>query len=230
MSQRDVKLSELLPLKRGEYIRGSLDQKNLSRMREALTGRDWPFPAIRVRVLDKPRKVKGVEYKLAIFDGEHRRFIATEAKRESIPAIVEKVSDTEADIEALSINITHGALLDKKKRGKWVKRLVKERKVKVPVLAKKLHLTPRSIYRMLKDVEGMNRPTKKAKKVKKAGGEGGEGGEERAASAWTVEGFFQTLAAVTKEAKKHADAIQTFYRAHKDKVEPHVGPLLEILQ
>ena len=229
MSQRDVKLSELLPLKRGEYIRGKLDEKNLTRMREALTGRDWPFPAIRVRMLDKPRKVKGVEYKLAIFDGEHRRFLATEAKRESIPAIVEKISDTESEILALETNITHGMLLDKKKRGKWVKRLVKDRKVKVPVLAKKLHLTPRSIYRMLKDVEGMNRPSKKAKKVKKAGSEGGEGGEERAAT-WTVEGFFQTLAAVTKEARKHADAIQTFYRAHKDKVEPHVGPLLEILQ
>ena len=231
MSQRDVKLSELLPLKRGEYIRGKLDEKNLSRMREALTGRDWPFPAIRVRVLDKPRKVKGVEYKLAIFDGEHRRFIATEAKRDTIPATVEKVSDTESEILALETNITHGMLLDKKKRGKWVKRLVKDRKVKVPALAKKLHLTPRSIYRMLKDVEGMNRPAKKAKKAKKVTepGEGGEGSEQRAAT-WTVEGFFQTLAGVTKEARKHADAIQTFYRAHKDKVEPHVGPLLEILQ
>jgi hypothetical protein len=227
MSQRDVKLAELLPLKRGEYIRGKLDVKNLDRMRGAITGRDWPFPPIRVRVLDKPRKVKGVEYKLAIYDGEHRRFIATEAKRESIPAIVEKLSDTEADIEALGINITHGALLDKKKRGKWVKRLVKDRKVKVPVLAKKLHLTPRSIYRMLKDVEGMNRPAaKKAKKAKASG----EASETEKAATWTVEGFFHTLAGVTREAKKHADAIQTFYRANKDKVEPHVGPLLEILQ
>jgi hypothetical protein len=229
MSQRDVKLTELLPLKRSEYIRGKLDVKNLDRMRGALTGRDWPFPAIRVRVLDKPRKVKGVEYKLAIVDGEHRRFLATEAKRESIPALVEKMSDTEADIEALGINISHGALLDKKKRGKWVKRLVKDRKVKVPVLAKKLHLTTRSIYRMLKDVEGMNRPAKKAKKKAKAGGEATEAAAEKAAT-WTVEGFFHTLAGVTREAKKHADAIQTFYRANKDKVEPHVGPLLEILQ
>lgn len=229
MSQRDVKLTELLPLKRSEYIRGKLDEKNLDRMRGALTGRDWPFPAIRVRVLDKPRKVKGVEYKLGIYDGEHRRFLAVEAKRESIPAIVEKISDTEADIEALGINIAHGALLDKKKRGKWVKHLVKDRKVKVPVLAKKLHLTPRSIYRMLKDAEGMNRPakSKKAKKPKATEGEGG--GEERAVS-WTVEAFFSTLAAVTKEARKHADAVQTFYRAHKDKLETHVGPLLEILQ
>lgn len=228
MSQRDVKLTELLPLKRSEYIRGKLDQKNLDRMRGALTGRDWPFPAIRVRVLAKPRKVKGVEYSLAIFDGEHRRFLATEAKRETIPAIVDKMSETEADIEALGINIAHGALLDKKKRGKWVKHLVKDRKVKVDVLAKKLHLTTRSIYRMLKDVEGINRPAKKSKK-KKAAAEGGEAAE-RAAVSWTVEGFFQTLAAVTKEARKHADAIQTFYRDHKDKVEPHVGPLLEILQ
>lgn len=230
MSQRDVKLSELLPLKRSEYIRGKLDEKNLDRMRGALTGRDWPFPAIRVRVLDKPRKVKGVEYKLGIFDGEHRRFLAVESKRESIPAIVEKMSDTEADIEALGINIAHGALLDKKKRGKWVKHLVKDRKVKVPVLAKKLHLTTRSIYRMLKDAEGMNRTAKKvAKKKAKATGGEGEETEERAVS-WTVEAFFVTLAAVTKEARKHADAVQTFYRAHKDKLDTHVGPLLEILQ
>jgi hypothetical protein len=229
MSQRDVKLAELLPLKRGEYIRRKLDEKNLTRMREAITGRDWPFPAIRVRVLDKPRKVKGVEYKLAIFDGEHRRFLAVESKRESIPAIIEKMSETEADIEALSTNITHGLLLDKKKRGQWVKHLIKDRKVKVPMLAKKLHLTPRSIYRMLKDSEGMNRPTTKAAKRPKKGKAEGEGGEERAMS-WTVEGFFSTLAAVTKEARKHADAVQTFYRAHKDKLEAHVGPLLEILQ
>lgn len=228
MSQRDVKLAELLPLKRSEYIRGKLDEKNLDRMRGAMTGRDWPFPAIRVRTLDKPRKVKGVEYKLAIFDGEHRRFIAAEFKREHIPAIVEKMSDTEADIAAFDLNITHGALLDKKKRGKWVKHLVKDRKVKVDTLAKKLHLTTRSIYRMLKDVEGLNKPAKKPKKKAGKAAEG-KGGEARPVS-WTVESFFQGLAAVTKEARQHADAVQSFYRAHKDKLEPHVGPLLEILQ
>lgn len=226
MSQRDVKLAELLPLKRGEYIRRKLDEKNLDRMRGAITGRDWPFPAIRVRVLDKPRKVKGVEYKLAIIDGEHRRFLATEAKHVSIPATVEKMSETEADIVALETNITHGLLLDKKKRGLWVKHLIKDRKVKVPMLAKKLHLTPRSIYRMLKDTEGMNRPAKKnAKRSPKK-----DAGTTPTESSWTVESFFSSLAAVTKEARKHADAVQTFYRAHKDKLEAHVGPLLEILQ
>jgi ParB-like chromosome segregation protein Spo0J len=230
MSQRDVKLTELLPLKRGEYIRGKLDEKNLDRMRGAMTGRDWPFPAIRVRTLDKPRKVKGVEYKLAIFDGEHRRFIAAEFKRESIPAIVEKMSDTEADIAAFDLNNTHGALLDKKRRGRWVQHLIKTRKVKVPMLAKKLHLTARSIYRMLKDVEGLNRPAKSAAKRPKKDKPAASAASEEKAVTWTPEGFFLSLAAVTKEARKHADAVQTFYRAHKDKLEAHVGPLLEILQ
>jgi ParB-like chromosome segregation protein Spo0J len=229
MSQRDVKLAELLPLKRGEYIRRKLDEKNLDRMRGAITGRDWPFPAIRVRSLDKPRKVKGVTYTLAIIDGEHRRFLATESKRLTIPAIVEKMSETEADIVALETNITHGLLLDKKKRRLWVKHLIKDRKVKVPMLAKKLHLTPRSIYRMLKDTEEMNRPAKSAAKRTKKGKPENEGAEERSVS-WTVEGFFTSLAAVTKEARQHADEVQTFYRAHKDKLEAHVGPLLEILQ
>lgn len=224
MSQRDVKLTELLPLKRSEYIRGKLDEKRLADMRGAMTGRDWPFPPIRVRILEKPRKVKGVEYRLDIPDGQHRRFLAVEAKRQSIPAIVEKMSETEADILALETNITHGLLIDKKKRGKWVKHLVKERKVKVDTLAKKLHMTTRSIYRMLKDVQVIDRPRKKASRKAR------NGDTTPTESAWTVESFFQTLAGVTKEARKHADVVQTFYRAHKDKLEAHVGPLLEILQ
>lgn len=226
MSQRDVKLTELLPLKRSEYIRGKLDPKNLDHMRQALTGKDWPFPAIRVRSLDKPRKVKGVEYRLAIIDGEHRRFLATESKRTTLPAVVEKLTDTEADIAAFDLNDKHGALLDKKKRGRWVKHLVKDRKVKVEVLAKKLHLTTRSIYRMLSDAKGLNKPSTKPKRKAKPS----EESKSVTEVSWTVEGFFTTLAGVTKEARKHADAVQTFYRAHKDKLEAHVGPLLEILQ
>lgn len=224
MSQM-LKVAALLPLKRSEYLRGKLDVKNLERMREALTGRDWPFPPIQARKLDKPRKVKGVEFHYAIIDGEHRRFLAVESKHAAIPADVVRITEAQADVESLRVNITHGALVDKKKRGAWVKRLVKLRKVKVPALAKMLHMTPRSIYRMLRDIEGMNRPTKKnAKRSPK------KDGTAPTEPSWTVEGFFVSLASVTKDARKHADVIQTFYRAHKDKLETHVGPLLEILQ
>lgn len=229
MSQRDMKPSELLPLKRADYIRGKLDQKNLDRMRGAVTGRDWPFPPIRVRILDKPKKVKGVEYKLAIVDGEHRRALAVEFKRESIPAVVEKMSETDADILAFEVNMTHGMLLDKKKRGEWVKHLVKDRKVKVDMLAKKLHMTARSIYRMVRDTQVIDRPRKKVVK-KKASTTKDSWTAEPIIPSWTPEGFFMSLAAITKDARKHADAVQTFYRANKDKLEAHVGPLLEILQ
>lgn len=225
MSQ-SLKLAALLPLKRGEYIRGKLDEKNLERLRAVRdAGREWPFPPIQVRKLDKPKKVKGVEYGYAIFDGEHRRFLAGEAKRTEILVDVVKVTPAMADLEALRKNLEHGALIDKKKRGPWVKRLVKVHKMKVPGIAKLLHMTPRSVYRMVAGTDVKVGPRKKASKKDK----GGEGNGEGTVS-WSVEQFFTSLAAVSKEARKHADAVQTFYKAHKDKLAPVVDPLLEVLQ
>lgn len=225
---QSIKLAHILPLKRSEYVRGKLDEKNLERMRAARdAGREWPFPPIQVRKLDKPRKVKGVEYQYQIIDGEHRRFLAIEVKKSELLADVVKLSDAQADVDALRLNLTHGALVDYRKRGKWVKRLVKVRKLKVDAIAKMLHLTKRSVYRMVKDAEGMNRPEKpRAAKASKETA----GTKPPQEVSWTAESFFASLAALTKEARKHADAVQSFYRQHKDKVAPHVDPLLELLQ
>lgn len=227
MSQ-SLKLAALLPLKRSEYIRGKLDEQNLDRMRAARdAGREWPFPPIVVRKLDKPKKVKGVDYTHAIVDGEHRRFLAVEAKKSEIVVEVVKLTPAMADLEALRTNLEHGALLDKKKRGPWVTRLVKVHKMKVPGIAKLLHMTPRSVYRMVAGTDVKKGPRKKSEKK----GKGGEnGGESAASTSWSVEQFFTTLAAVSKEARKHADAVQTFYKAHKDKLATVVDPLLEVLQ
>lgn len=226
MSQ-SLKLAALLPLKRSEYIRGKLDEQNLDRMRAARdAGREWPFPPIVVRKLDKPKKVKGVEYTHAIVDGEHRRFLAVEAKKSEIVVEVVKLTPAMADLEALRTNLEHGALLDKKKRGPWVTRLVKVHKMKVPGIAKLLHMTPRSVYRMVAGTDVKKGPRKKSEKKGRASdAAGGENGVT-----WSVEQFFTTLAAVSKEARKHADAVQTFYKAHKDKLATVVDPLLEVLQ
>lgn len=222
MSQT-LKLAALLPLKRSEYVRGKLDEGNLDRMRSSRdAGREWPFPPIVVRKLDKPKKVKGVAYTYAIVDGEHRRFLAVEAKKSEIIADVVKLTPAMADLEALRTNLEHGALLDKKKRGPWVTRLVKVHKMKVPGIAKLLHMTPRSVYRMVAGTDVKKGPRKKAR--------ASDTGSEKSESSWSVEQFFTTLAAVSKEARKHADAVQTFYTAHKDKLASMVDPLLEVLQ
>lgn len=231
MSQM-LKLALVLPLKRRDYLRGKLDEKNLERMRAARdAGREWPFPPIQVRKLDKPRKVKGREYQYQIVDGEHRRFLAVEAKKSEVAADVVKLTPAQADVEALRINITHGAQVDYRKRGKWVKeKLVKVHRMKVDQIAKLLHLTKRSVYRMVKDAEGMNRPAKGARAAKGQRPESAAREAHADAATWTPESFFAALASLTKEARRHADAIQTFYRQHKDRVSPHVDPLLEILQ
>ena len=53
---QNVLVADLLFPKRNEYVRGSVKKDNVDRMRAAITGRDWPFPPILVRRLDKPEK------------------------------------------------------------------------------------------------------------------------------------------------------------------------------
>lgn len=226
-----VKVADLLFPKRNEYVRGSVKKENVERMQAALTGRDWPFPPILVRKLDKPEKRKGKEYTLKIVDGVTRTTVALLAKRTEIPATVEKMSETESDIQQLATNLSHGLLVDKKHRDAWVRYLVKVKKVKVPTLAKELHLTERTVFRMAAGKATKEGPRKKpVRRAKKTAGEGGAGETAAKVGAeWTAADFFTRLHALAKDTKGHAEAITEYGKQHKDKLAPWLDGFMDLL-
>lgn len=222
---QNILVADLLFPKRTEYVRGSVKKENVERMRAAITGRDWPFPPILVRRLDKPEKRKGKEYKLKIVDGVTRTTVALLEKRKEIPADIQKMSDVESDVTQLSTNLSHGLLIDKKHRDAWVRFLVKERKVKVPTLAKHLHMTERSVFRMVRGTATIDRPRKQAtKKTAKTNGNGASAEME-----WTAAAFYSQLHAIAKSTKGHAEAITEYGKTNKDKLAPWLDSFMDLL-
>lgn len=228
MATTNVLLADLLFPKRNEYVRGSVKKENVERMRAAITGKDWPFPAILVRKLDKPEKRKGKEYRLKIVDGVTRTTVALLEKRKDIPATIEKMTDVESDITQLSTNLSHGLLVDRKHRDAWARYLVKERKVPVAKLAKELHMTERSVFRMVKGTQTKDTPRKKATK-RSAKSSGAGGGAEREEMEWTAGGFYSQLHALAKSTKGHAEAITEYGKTNKDKLAPWLDSFMDLL-
>lgn len=227
MSQ-NILVADLLFPKRNEYVRGSVKKENVDRMRAAITGRDWPFPPILVRRLDKPEKRKGKEYRFKIVDGVTRTTVALLEKRKEIACDVEKMTDVESDITQLRTNLTHGLLVDKKHRDAWVRYLITERKVPVAKLAKELHLTERTIFRMKKGTATKEGPRKKATK-RTASGNGASA--EREEVAWTPAVFFSALHALAKTTKDktNAEGLTAYAKANKDKLAPWLDPFMDLL-
>lgn len=221
-----VLVADLLFPKRTEYVRGSVKKENVERMRAAITGKDWPFPPILIRRLDKPEKRKGKEYRLKIVDGVTRTTVAILEKRKDIPATIEKMTDVESDITQLRTNLTHGLLVDKKHRDAWVRYLLTERKVKPATLAKELHLTERTIFRMKKGTATKVGPRKPATRKATASGNGNGAAQE---SDWTAADFYSRLHALAKDTKGHADAITEYGKAHKDKLAPWLDAFMDLL-
>lgn len=222
-----VLVADILFPKRNEYVRGSVKKDNVDRMRAAITGKDWPFPPILVRRLDKPEKRKGKEYRLKIVDGVTRTTVALLEKRKKIPVTIEKMTDVESDITQLRTNLTHGLLVDKKHRDAWVRYLLTERKVKPATLAKELHLTERTIFRMKKGTATKTGPRKKATK-RGAAGSNGAGATERE-TAWTAANFYSQLHAIAKSTKGHAEAITEYGKTNKDKLAPWLDAFMDLL-
>lgn len=221
-----LKVEELLFPKRTEYVRGTVKKENVDRLRAALTGKDWPFPPILVRKLDKPEKRKGREYHYKIVDGVTRTTVAMLEKRPTIPAVTEKMTDVESDITQLRTNLTHGMLVDRKHRDAWVRFLVKERKVKPATLARELHLTERSIFRMAKGTQTKTGPRKLAKRRAAAAK---EAAEKNGRVEWTAADFFSSLHALYKDSKGHNDAIMEYAKQHKDKLSGWLDPFMDVL-
>jgi len=221
-----VLVADILFPKRNEYVRGSVKKDNVDRMRAAITGKDWPFPPILLRRLDKPEKRKGKEYTLKLVDGVTRTTVALLEKRKDIPATIQKMSDVESDITQLSTNLSHGLLVDRKHRDAWARYLVKERKVPVGKLAKELHMTERSVFRMVKGTQTKSTPRKKATK-RSAGGNGASA--EREEMEWTAGAFYAQLHALAKSTKGHAEAITEYGKANKDKLAPWLDSFMDLL-
>jgi len=221
----NILVADLLFPKRNEYVRGSVKKDNVDRMRASITGKDWPFPAIVVRRLDKPEKRKGKEYKLKIVDGVTRTTVALLEKRKEIPCDIQKMTDVESDVMQLSTNLSHGLLVDRKHRDAWARYLVKERKVPVGKLAKELHMTERSVFRMVKGTQTKSTPRKKA--TKRGGGNGAS--PEREEMEWTAAAFYSQLHALVKSTKGHAEAITEYGKTNKDKLAPWLDSFMDLL-
>lgn len=223
---QNVLVADLLFPKRTEYVRGSVKKDNVDRMRAAITGRDWPFPPILVRRLDKPEKRKGKEYRLKIVDGVTRTTIALLEKRKNIPATIQKMSAVESDITQLSMNLSHGLLVDRKHRDAWARYLVKEHKVPVSKLAKDLHMTERSVFRMVKGTQTKTGP-RQSSRGKTSGDAAGE--KARLQAEWTAADFYSQLHAIAKSAKGHAEAITEYGKVNKDKLAPWLDAFMDLL-
>jgi hypothetical protein len=120
--------------------------------------------------------------------------------------------------------------VDKKHRDAWVKYLVKEKKIPTAKLAKELHLTERSVFRMAAGTQTKTGPRKKAtKRIKPTTGDNGkDNGKEKDESAWTVESYMHRLHALANDTKGHADAIGEHIKLHRDKL-PWLEPMLDTL-
>jgi hypothetical protein len=220
-----VLVADILFPKRNEYVRGSVKKDNVDRMRASITGKDWPFPPILLRRLDKPEKRKGKEYTLKLVDGVTRTTVALLEKRKDIPATIQKMSDVDSDITQLSTNLSHGLLVDRKHRDAWARYLVKERKVPVGKLAKELHMTERSVFRMVKGTQTKSTPRKKAtKRNASAANTASEEGME-----WTAGAFYSQLHALVKSTKGHAEAITEYGKTNKDKLAPWLDSFMDLL-
>lgn len=230
-------------LPKGEaYVRGKVDKNNLVRLAAYLTGKDWPFPPVELRKLPKPVKRGKKEFKLIALDGVHRTLLAQHslgavklaalvnakaeigAKHATIPATISEMSDVDAEIEQLHRNLTHGAIVDKKKRDAWVRYLVRVRKVKPVTLAKRLHMTERSIFRMAAGTATKTGPRKKSVRRASSNGSSSNG----APPTWTAEGYFKMLADVARETKNHAADVSAYVKDHKDKLG-WLEPMLDTL-
>lgn len=225
MATTQVLVADLLFPKRAEYVRGSVKRENVERMRAAITGKDWPFPAILVRKLDKPEKRKGKEYTLKIVDGVTRSTVALLEKRKTIPATIEKMSDVESDIAQLRTNLAHGLLVDKKHRDAWVRYLIVEKKVSPKKLAGELHMTERSIFRMKKGTQTKSGPRKKA--TRRVAGSAVSVRETP--REWSAADFYAQLHALAKDTKGHAEAITEYGKSHKDKLATWLDPFMDLL-
>lgn len=220
---QNVLVADLLFPKRTEYVRGSVKKDNVDRMRAAITGKDWPFPPILIRRLDTPEKRKGKAYTLKIVDGVTRTTVALLEKRKEIPATIEKMTDVESDITQLSTNLTHGLLVDRKHRDAWVRYLTKERKVPVAKLAKELHMTERSVFRMAKGTQ-----TKVGPRKARGGGEAASAKMQMQAE-WTAADFYSQLHALAKSTKGHAEGITEYGKTHKDKLAAWLDSFMDLL-
>jgi hypothetical protein len=247
-----VKVTELLIPRRNEYVRGSIKRDNLIRIASAFTGKGYPeaLPPILVRKLVKPVKRGKREYKLAVVDGVHRATLALMSQSEAglrklnemlrdrkleafkggkidaLPARVEEMSETEAEVEQMRTNLAHGLLLDKKHRDAWARHLVKNRGIDVAKLARLLHLTERSVYRMVKGEQTKVGPRKKAAR-RAAEGNGAEA--EAKAEKFTPESYFKTLRTMAKEAKANAPALTGYLKAHHEEIAKWLDPLVDVL-
>lgn len=240
MSQM-VNVLDLLIPKKNEYVRGKIDKKNVVRIASAITGKDWPLPAITVRKLAKPVKRGKKEYTLAPVDGVHRTIVALSTltpewtkkvngwlkdagldampkgvKFDKIPANVGTFTDVEADVEQLRSNITHGQMLDKKKRDEWVKYLLTKKKMSAETLAKMLHMTKRSVYRMAKGEQTSTEPRKPKGSATngKSNGNGAKHAPEP--EKWTAEQYFKNLRAMSRELDANKPAIAAYVKSNGD--------------
>lgn len=195
------------------------------------------------------RGKKAKAYKYAAVDGVHRVTIALATLNDkvrgrfnamlrergqeplpprlkllTIPANVVTMSVAEAEVEQLRTNLSHGLLLDKKHRDEWVRHLIKNRKYDVGRLAKLLHLTERSVYRMAKGEQTKAGPRKKSEKK----------AEEAASTKWEAVSFLKLLHSMASEVSGEKNSgrrsdLMAAIKADHENVAKWLDPLVEAL-
>lgn len=159
----ELKIKQLIEPK--EWIRKHLNKDAVASMTAILKDSEgrWSFPPIEVRTISNPEKGKTHE----IIDGLHRVNAAIEAGLKTIPVREVTLTDTAAAVAQLEANIQHGTPLTPVERNRWAIHLVSI-KVDTKKIAEVMHLSVRSIERIVKGEqstkEGKRGPNKKKKK------------------------------------------------------------------
>lgn len=211
-----VKLDAILIPNRRDYVRGSVDPRNLDAMRAAADGQKWPFPPILLRALEKPVKRKKTEYSLRLVDGMHRTLLARELKMVSIPAEVEKMSDQAEMVAQLRTNLVHGQRLDPKHRNRWVLHLT-DQKMTYDQIAKLLKYSRRQVIRMANEAKG--KPAAQKRKRQEEKDEIAAKGEKPAEVTFTPQVWFEHFFAVAETGSKHQPALIHFLETDEKTAE-----------
>jgi hypothetical protein len=232
MSQT-IKLKEILIPKRKDYVRGTVDKKNLADL--LIVAKDpkhtgWPFhDSVVLRKIAKPGK-DGKLY--AVLDGVHRCTVYKMLRRPSVEADVKTLTDKEAAVLQFTSNLSHGIRLNRKARNSWVKHMRFDLGMKLAEIAKEVGMTETSVSRMARDKQNISGPRKKsAPRVP-----GSAGGAKAPAPAkiikpaeWTMNDFIQRLKDAGAFIVEHPETIKQYARKNSREMVKLIEPISEVM-
>ena len=228
MATQTVKLKDVLIPKRRDYVRGTVDKKNLADLLIVAKDpkhRGWPFrDPIILRKLPKATK-DGKLY--GVLDGVHRCTVAKMVRMATVDADIRTLTDKEAAIVQFTSNLTHGIRLNRKARNAWVKHMRFDLGMKLAEIAREVGMTETSVSRMARDKQTKEGPRKKSER--RAPAAKAPATPPAKLAPWTPADFFARVKHIGAETSEHPEALRIYARQHSREVVKLLEPLSDLL-